>query len=66
MLENRQVTRWPPTKDVAQQNGLMPGLGANVLKHDQHDTASMEAALKGIFGAFLVTHFYLGKEKEGR
>lgn len=42
------------------------GLGANVLKHDQHDTASMEAALKGIFGAFLVTHFYLGKEKEGR
>lgn len=39
-------------------------LRAEELKYYQNDTASMEAALKGIFGAFVVTDFYLRKQKE--
>lgn len=45
---------------------VLRDLGAKVVEGDLNDKASVEAALKGAYGAFLVTNFWdhFSKEKE--
>ncbi|XP_009078716.1 PREDICTED: nmrA-like family domain-containing protein 1, partial [Acanthisitta chloris] len=58
----RAVTR-SPRKKAAEELRL---LGAEVVKADQDDEASLERALEGAYGAFVVTNFWehCSKEKE--
>lgn len=57
------------TRDVTKPSALaLKDLGAEVVKCDLDDEASLVAALKGVYGAFLVTNFweYLDQEREVR
>nr|XP_020024839.1 nmrA-like family domain-containing protein 1 [Castor canadensis] len=67
ILENKQFAVRALTRDVARPNAvLLKDLGAEVVRCDLNDKASVEAALKGVHGAFLVTNFWddFSKEKE--
>lgn len=55
------------TRDVTRPKALeLQRLGAEVVKGDLNDKASVDSALKGAYGAFLVTNFWdaLNKDKE--
>ncbi|XP_058517335.1 nmrA-like family domain-containing protein 1 [Ochotona princeps] len=57
------------TRDVTKPSALaLKDLGAEVVKCDLDDEASVVATLKGVYGAFLVTNFweYLNQEREVR
>ncbi|NXH01734.1 NMRL1 protein, partial [Loxia leucoptera] len=58
----RAVTRSPRKKEAAE----LRRRGAEVVKADQDDEASLERALAGAYGAFIVTNFWehCSKEKE--
>lgn len=58
----RAVTRSPGKKEAEE----LRRRGAEVVKADQDDETSLERALAGAYGAFIVTNFWdhLSKEKE--
>lgn len=59
ILEDKKFAVRALTRDVTQPNALaLQDLGAEVVKGDLNDEASVEAALKGAYGAFLVTNFW--------
>ncbi|XP_075811986.1 nmrA-like family domain-containing protein 1 [Microtus pennsylvanicus] len=67
ILENKHFALRALTRDVSQKNALaLRDLGAEVVRCDLDDAASVEEALKGVHGAFVVTNFWehLSKEKE--
>ena len=67
ILENKQFAVRALTRDVSQKNALaLRDLGAEVVRCDLDDAASVEEALQGAHGAFVVTNFWdhLSKEKE--
>lgn len=67
ILENKHFTLRVLTRDVTRKNALeFRDLGAEVVRCDLDDAASVEEALKGAHGAFVVTNFWdhLSKEKE--
>ncbi|XP_019591384.2 nmrA-like family domain-containing protein 1 [Rhinolophus sinicus] len=67
ILESEKFAVRALTRDVTRSNALvLRDLGAEVVKGDLNDEASVEAALKGAYGAFVVTSFWdrHGKEKE--
>ncbi|XP_057621950.1 nmrA-like family domain-containing protein 1 isoform X2 [Chionomys nivalis] len=67
ILENKHFAVRALTRDVTQKNALaFRDLGAEVVRCDLDDAASVEEALKGAHGAFVVTNFWdhLSKEKE--
>ncbi|XP_050002386.1 nmrA-like family domain-containing protein 1 [Alexandromys fortis] len=67
ILENKHFAVRALTRDVSQKNALaFRDLGAEVVRCDLDDAASVEEALKGAHGAFVVTNFWdhLSKEKE--
>ncbi|XP_041263568.1 nmrA-like family domain-containing protein 1 isoform X1 [Onychostruthus taczanowskii] len=61
-FEVRAVTRSPRKKEAEE----LRRRGAEVVKADQDDEASLERALAGAYGAFIVTNFWehCSKEKE--
>ncbi|XP_019523505.1 PREDICTED: nmrA-like family domain-containing protein 1 [Hipposideros armiger] len=67
ILESKKFAVRALTRDVTRPNALvLRDLGAEVVKGDLNDEASVEAALKGAYGAFVVTSFWdhHSKEKE--
>lgn len=67
ILENKHFTLRVLTRDVTRKNALeFRDLGAEVVRCDLDDAASVDEALKGAHGAFVVTNFWdhLSKEKE--
>ncbi|KAH0506378.1 NmrA-like family domain-containing protein 1, partial [Microtus ochrogaster] len=67
ILENKHFALRALTRDVSQKKALaLRDLGAEVVRCDLDDAASVEEALKGAHGAFVVTNFWdhLSKEKE--
>nr|XP_042115568.1 nmrA-like family domain-containing protein 1 [Peromyscus maniculatus bairdii] len=67
ILENKHFALRVLTRDVTRKNALeFQDLGAEVVRCDLDDAASVEEALKGAHGAFVVTNFWdhLSKEKE--
>lgn len=67
ILENKHFAVRALTRDVTQKNALaFQDLGAEVVRCDLDDATSVEEALKGAHGAFVVTSFWdhLSKEKE--
>uniref|UniRef100_A0A8B9WCN6 NmrA-like family domain-containing protein 1 n=1 Tax=Bos mutus grunniens TaxID=30521 RepID=A0A8B9WCN6_BOSMU len=67
MLEGKKYVVRALTQDVTQPKvQVLRDLGAEVVKGDLNDKASVEAALKGAYGAFLVTNTWdhFSKEKE--
>ncbi|XP_020743970.2 nmrA-like family domain-containing protein 1 [Odocoileus virginianus] len=67
MLESKKYVVRALTRDVTQPKAqVLQDLGAEVVKGDLNDKASVEAALKGAYGAFLVTNTWehFSKEKE--
>ncbi|XP_065799379.1 nmrA-like family domain-containing protein 1 [Muntiacus reevesi] len=67
MLESKKYVVRALTRDVTQPKAqVLRDLGAEVVKGDLNDKASVEAALKGAYGAFLVTNTWehFSKEKE--
>lgn len=59
ILEGKKFAVRALTRDVTQPNALaLQDLGAEVVKGDLDDEASVEAALKGAYGAFLVTSIW--------
>lgn len=67
ILESKKFAVRAMTRDVTRPNALvLRDLGAEVVKGDLNDAASVEAALKDAYGAFVVTNFWdhLSKEKE--
>uniref|UniRef100_A0A671F7F1 NmrA-like family domain-containing protein 1 n=1 Tax=Rhinolophus ferrumequinum TaxID=59479 RepID=A0A671F7F1_RHIFE len=67
ILESEKFAVRALTRDVTRSNALvLRDLGAEVVKGDLNDEASVEAALKGTYGAFVVTSFWdhHSKEKE--
>lgn len=67
MLEGKKYVVRALTRDVTQPKAqVLRDLGAEVVKGDLNDKASVEAALKGAYGAFLVTNSWdhFSKEKE--
>uniref|UniRef100_A0A4W2ESI4 NmrA-like family domain-containing protein 1 n=1 Tax=Bos indicus x Bos taurus TaxID=30522 RepID=A0A4W2ESI4_BOBOX len=67
MLEGKKYVVRALTRDVTQPKAqVLWDLGAEVVKGDLNDKASVEAALKGAYGAFLVTNSWdhFSKEKE--
>ncbi|XP_013216483.3 nmrA-like family domain-containing protein 1 [Ictidomys tridecemlineatus] len=67
LLESKHFAVRALTRDVTRPNALaLQNLGAEVVKGDLNDKVSVEAALKGAYGAFVVTNFWehLSKDKE--
>ncbi|XP_007934160.1 nmrA-like family domain-containing protein 1 [Orycteropus afer afer] len=67
ILESKNFAVRAVTRDVTQPKAVvLRDLGAEVIKGDLNDEASVEAALKGAYGAFVVTNFWehLSKKKE--
>uniref|UniRef100_A0A452EK72 NmrA-like family domain-containing protein 1 n=2 Tax=Capra hircus TaxID=9925 RepID=A0A452EK72_CAPHI len=67
MLEGKKYVVRALTRDVTRPKAqVLRDLGAEVVEGDLNDKASVEAALKGAYGAFLVTNFWdhFSKEKE--
>ncbi|XP_008821843.1 nmrA-like family domain-containing protein 1 isoform X2 [Nannospalax galili] len=67
ILENKYFAVRALTRDVTRKKALaLQDLGAEIARCDLDDAASVEAALKGAYGAFVVTNFWdhLSKEKE--
>ncbi|KAL1788154.1 hypothetical protein HispidOSU_014101 [Sigmodon hispidus] len=67
ILENKHFALRVLTRDVTRKNALVfRDLGAEVVRCDLDDAASVEEALKGAHGAFVVTNFWdhASKEKE--
>ncbi|XP_005071678.2 nmrA-like family domain-containing protein 1 [Mesocricetus auratus] len=67
ILEDNHFALRVLTRDVAGKKALVfQDLGAEVVRCDLDDSASVEEALKGVYGAFVVTNFWdhLSKEKE--
>ena len=67
MLESKKYVVRALTRDVTQPKAqVLRDLGAEVVQGDLNDKASVEAALKGAYGAFLVTNIWehFSKEKE--
>ncbi|XP_015355371.1 nmrA-like family domain-containing protein 1, partial [Marmota marmota marmota] len=67
LLESKHFAVRALTRDVTRPNALaLQKLGAEVVKGDLNDKASVEAALKGAYGAFVVTNFWehFSKDKE--
>ncbi|KAM5334832.1 nmrA-like family domain-containing protein 1 [Glossophaga mutica] len=67
ILESKKFAVRALTRDVTRPNALvLRDLGAEVVKGDLNDEASVEAALKDAYGAFVVTNFWdhSSKEKE--
>lgn len=67
ILESKKFAVRAVTRDVTRPNALeLQRLGAEVVKGDLNDKASVDSALKGAYGAFLVTNFWdaLNKDKE--
>ncbi|XP_007519858.1 nmrA-like family domain-containing protein 1 [Erinaceus europaeus] len=67
ILENKKFAVRALTRDVTRPKALeLRDLGAEVVKGDLNDKASIEAAFQGAYGAFVVTNFWdhLSKEKE--
>uniref|UniRef100_A0A8D2BDF8 NmrA-like family domain-containing protein 1 n=1 Tax=Sciurus vulgaris TaxID=55149 RepID=A0A8D2BDF8_SCIVU len=67
LLESKHFAVRALTRDVTRPKALeLQGLGAEVVKGDLNDKASVEAALKGAYGAFVVTNFWehFSKDKE--
>ncbi|XP_053421834.1 nmrA-like family domain-containing protein 1 isoform X1 [Nycticebus coucang] len=67
ILESKNFAVRALTRDVTGPNALtLRDLGAEVVKGDLNDETSVEAALKGAYGAFVVTNFWdhFSKEKE--
>ncbi|XP_012605257.1 nmrA-like family domain-containing protein 1 [Microcebus murinus] len=59
ILENKKFAVRALTRDVTGPKALaLRDLGAEVVKGDLNDETSVEAALKGVYGAFLVTNFW--------
>ncbi|NXN95012.1 NMRL1 protein, partial [Rhinopomastus cyanomelas] len=56
----RAVTRSPGKKEAAE----LARSGAEVVKADQDDEPSLESALTGAYGAFIVTNFWEHRSKE--
>lgn len=59
-FEVRAVTRSPAKKEAQE----LKQKGAEVVKADQDDEASLEVALAGAHGAFIVTNFWEHRSKE--
>lgn len=67
ILESKKFAVRALTRDVTKPKAqALRDLGIEVIKGDLDDEASVEAALKGTYGAFLVTNFWehFSKEKE--
>ncbi|KAK2090838.1 hypothetical protein P7K49_030122 [Saguinus oedipus] len=67
ILESKKFAVRAVTRDVTKPKALaLRDLGAEVVKGDLDDKASVDDALKGAYGAFLVTNFWetLNKDKE--
>ncbi|XP_047421559.1 nmrA-like family domain-containing protein 1 [Sciurus carolinensis] len=67
LLESKHFAVRALTRDVTRPKALeLQGLGAEVVKGDLNDKASVETALKGAYGAFVVTNFWehFSKDKE--
>lgn len=67
MLEGKKYVVRALTRDVTRPKAqVLRDLGAEVVEGDLNDKASVEAALKGAYGVFLVTNFWdhFSKEKE--
>ncbi|KAM8770008.1 nmrA-like family domain-containing protein 1 [Rhynchonycteris naso] len=67
ILESKQFAVRALTRDVTRPNArALQDLGAEVVRGDLNDETSVEAALKGTYGAFVVTSFWdhFSKEKE--
>ncbi|XP_049631847.1 nmrA-like family domain-containing protein 1 [Suncus etruscus] len=65
LLESKKFTVRALTRDVTRPKALaLKDLGAEVVKGDLNDVASMESALKGAYGAFVVTNFWDHNSKE--
>ncbi|XP_040108549.1 nmrA-like family domain-containing protein 1 isoform X2 [Oryx dammah] len=67
VLEGKKYVVRALTRDVTRPKAqALRDLGAEVVEGDLNDKASVEAALKGAYGAFLVTNFWdhSSKEKE--
>ncbi|XP_006884227.1 PREDICTED: nmrA-like family domain-containing protein 1-like [Elephantulus edwardii] len=59
ILESKNFAVRAVTRDVTRPKAVaLRDLGAEVVKGDLNDEASVEAALKGAYGAFLVTNFW--------
>ncbi|XP_040858805.1 nmrA-like family domain-containing protein 1 [Ochotona curzoniae] len=69
LLDAKHFTVRALTRDVTKPSALaLKDLGAEVKKCDLDDEVSLVTALKGVYGAFLVTNFweYLDQEREVR
>lgn len=65
ILEGKKFAVRAITRNVTHPNALaLQDLGAEVVKGDLNDEASVEAAVKGAYGAFLVTNFWEGNSKK--
>lgn len=67
ILESKKFAVRALTRDVTRPKALaLQALGAELVKGDLNDEASVETALKGAYGAFVVTNFWdhHSKEKE--
>ncbi|XP_004469734.2 nmrA-like family domain-containing protein 1 [Dasypus novemcinctus] len=67
ILKDKNFAVRAVTRDVTRANALaLQELGAELAKGDLNEEASVEAVLKGAYGAFVVTSFWdhLSKEKE--
>ncbi|KAG8516006.1 NmrA-like family domain-containing protein 1, partial [Galemys pyrenaicus] len=67
ILESKKFVVRALTRDVTRPSAqALQGLGAEVVRGDLNDGASVETALKGAYGAFVVTNFWdhHSKEKE--
>ncbi|XP_004603319.2 nmrA-like family domain-containing protein 1 [Sorex araneus] len=67
LLESKKFTVRGLSRDVTSPKALaLQDLGAEVVRGDLNDEASVEAALHGAYGAFVVTNFWdhHSKEKE--
>lgn len=67
ILENNHFALRALTRDVTGKKAqVFQDLGAEVVRCDLDDPASVEEALKGVYGAFVVTNFWdhHSKEKE--
>ncbi|XP_055977908.1 nmrA-like family domain-containing protein 1 [Sorex fumeus] len=65
ILESKSFTVRALTRDVTSAKALaLQNLGAEVVQGDLNDEASVEAALRGAYGAFVVTNFWEHHSKE--
>ncbi|XP_004713526.1 nmrA-like family domain-containing protein 1 [Echinops telfairi] len=65
LLESKRFAVRAVTRDVTRPKAqVLRDLGAEVVKGDLNDAASVEAALKGAYGAFVVTNFWDHNSKE--